>query len=68
MLKKLRYKSFLPYCAAFLAGILVMSVFFLSGCSLSGANNGNSSVFLPSQPDGIEDIRTQILTALQAKG
>ncbi|CAM3222469.1 MAG: SPFH domain-containing protein [Pseudolactococcus laudensis] len=32
------------------------------------ANNGNSSVFLPSQPDGIEDIRTQILTALQAKG
>lgn len=43
MLKKLRYKSFLPYCAAFLAGILVMSVFFLSGCSLSGANNGNSS-------------------------
>ena len=32
------------------------------------ANNGNSSVFLPSQPDGIEDIRTQILTALKAKG
>ncbi|GAB2022685.1 SPFH domain-containing protein [Pseudolactococcus yaeyamensis] len=31
------------------------------------ANNGNSSVFLPSQPDGIEDIRTQILTALKAK-
>ncbi|GFH42392.1 protease [Lactococcus hodotermopsidis] len=30
------------------------------------ANNGNSSIFLPSSPDGIEDIRTQLLSALKA--
>ena len=32
------------------------------------ADYGNSTVFLPASPDGIEDIRTQILTALAAKG
>lgn len=31
------------------------------------ADYGNSTVFLPASPDGIEDIRTQILTALAAK-
>jgi regulator of protease activity HflC (stomatin/prohibitin superfamily) len=31
------------------------------------AMNGNSSVFLPASPDGVEDMRTQLLTALKAK-
>ncbi|MGT2906947.1 SPFH domain-containing protein [Streptococcus dentiloxodontae] len=31
------------------------------------AESGSSSIFLPSSPDGIEDIRTQVLSALKAR-
>ncbi len=31
------------------------------------ASKGNSTLFLPSHPEGVEDIRTQILSALKAK-
>ena len=31
------------------------------------AQHGNSSIFLPANPDGVESIRTQILSALKAK-
>ncbi|MDR1568353.1 MAG: SPFH domain-containing protein [Streptococcaceae bacterium] len=31
------------------------------------ATNGNSTIFLPASPNGIEDIRTQLLSAFQAK-
>ncbi|MEY8444537.1 SPFH domain-containing protein [Lactococcus ileimucosae] len=31
------------------------------------ANGGNSTIFLPASADGIEDLRTQILSALKAK-
>ncbi len=31
------------------------------------AQHGNSSVFLPVSPDGVEDMRTQILSAMKAK-
>lgn len=30
------------------------------------AANGNQTIFLPSSPEGVEDIRTQILSALKA--
>lgn len=30
-------------------------------------NKGNNTVFLPANPDGVESIRTQILSALKAK-
>ena len=30
-------------------------------------NKGNNTVFLPANPDGVENIRTQILSALKAK-
>lgn len=33
----------------------------------SFAEAGNSTVFLPGQPEGVEDIRTQILSALKAR-
>lgn len=28
---------------------------------------GNNTIFLPANPDGVENIRTQILSALKAK-
>ena len=28
---------------------------------------GNNTIFLPANPDGVESIRTQILSALKAK-
>ena len=31
------------------------------------ADAGNSTIFLPASADGIEDMRTQILSALKAK-
>ncbi|WEV60905.1 SPFH domain-containing protein [Streptococcaceae bacterium ESL0729] len=31
------------------------------------AEKGNSTVFLPASPEGVEDIRTQIMTALSAQ-
>lgn len=31
------------------------------------ASKGNNTLFLPSHPEGVEDIRTQILSALKAK-
>lgn len=31
------------------------------------AKEGNQTIFLPAQPDGVEDIRTQLLSALKAK-
>ena len=31
------------------------------------ANHGNQTLFLPNNPEGVEDIRTQILSALKAK-
>lgn len=31
------------------------------------AENGNQTIFLPSNPDGVNDIRTQILSALKVK-
>lgn len=31
------------------------------------ASNGNQTIFLPSSPDGVEDIRTQVLSALKAR-
>ena len=30
-------------------------------------NKGNNTIFLPANPDGVEDIRTSILSALKAK-
>ena len=30
-------------------------------------NKGNNTIFLPANPDGVESIRTQILSALKAK-
>ena len=30
-------------------------------------NEGNNTIFLPANPDGVENIRTQILSALKAK-
>ena len=30
-------------------------------------NKGNNAIFLPANPDGVEDIRTSILSALKAK-
>ena len=30
-------------------------------------NKGNNTIFLPANPDGVENIRTQILSALKAK-
>jgi Membrane protease subunits, stomatin/prohibitin homologs len=31
------------------------------------AQHGNSSIFLPANPEGAEDIRTQVMTALKAR-
>lgn len=31
------------------------------------ASNGHQTIFLPSSPDGVEDIRTQVLSALKAR-
>ena len=35
--------------------------------ALSADNKGNNTIFLPANPDGVESIRTQILSALKAK-
>ncbi|MBG9366801.1 SPFH domain-containing protein [Streptococcus sp. NLN64] len=48
----------------------IMSI-LLTNQYLDTLNNfgmyGNSSIFLPGQPDGVEDIRTQLLSAIKAK-
>ncbi|MBF8971138.1 SPFH domain-containing protein [Streptococcus sp. NLN76] len=48
----------------------IMSI-LLTNQYLDTLNNfgmyGNSSIFLPGQPDGVEDIRTQLLSAMKAK-
>ena len=31
------------------------------------AQHGNSSIFLPANPEGAEDIRTQVMSALKAR-
>lgn len=31
------------------------------------ADNGNQTLFLPNSPEGVEDIRTQVLSALKVK-
>ena len=31
------------------------------------AQGGNNTIFLPGNPEGVEDIRTQILSALKVK-
>ncbi|MCS4488874.1 SPFH domain-containing protein [Streptococcus sciuri] len=31
------------------------------------ANSGNQAIFLPNNPEGVEDIRTQVLSALKVK-
>lgn len=31
------------------------------------AQHGNSSIFLPANPEGVEDIRTQVMSALKAR-
>ena len=31
------------------------------------AAKGNQTIFLPNGPEGVEDVRTQVLSALKAK-
>ncbi|HEO3626420.1 SPFH domain-containing protein, partial [Streptococcus agalactiae] len=31
------------------------------------AINGNQTIFLPNNPEGVEDIRTQVLSALKTR-